>query len=138
MLLQSIVTYLLTVDAVTSLLNTPESIYMVRLPTEATMPWIVVDQPTPGQRDRLTSFHIQPNEVIHVICDADDQFTALEIAQAVLTALDNYRGDMSTSQDVYLRCGGIHFTDGYGGTVGAVIRVRALSLESLTRPEPMV
>jgi hypothetical protein len=137
MIEQDLVQYLLNDTDVTDLLGS-ENVFYHRAPSNVDMPWVIIQVPNPGRRDRLTVSYVQPRELPHVLCVSEDQYQARELADLVLSKLDFYRGDLYNTTDVYIRCGSIYTIDGYSGAVTCEFSLTLTHLEGLTHPTPIV
>jgi hypothetical protein len=90
MIEQAVLTYLLS--EVGSLVN--NQIYYHRVPANTKMPWIIITN-SGGMRRKQTQDHkTEATDVLTIYVDDNQQFRGKTIADAVQTALENYRGDM--------------------------------------------
>jgi hypothetical protein len=131
MIEQAIVEYLNTVTALTTLLG-GQKIYYRRVPplsgtATIKMPWVIVTN-SGGRRTRDTQVSTEGRDTLTIYVEHNNPITGRAIAEAVLRALENYRGDMSPERDLDIRCGSVRDLDGFQGSfkfiVTAYIRYR--------------
>jgi len=114
------------------------NVFLHKAPSSAVMPWIIIEIPNPGKRNRLTVKFINPKTIMHIHADAEDQFDSMAIAETVLNYTDFYRGDMYDSKDLYLRCSIIYTMDGFSGSTRSTFQVTAQEKAIIIRPTPVV
>ena len=100
MIEQAIVTYL--ISEMGSLVN--NQVYYHRVPPNAKMPWIRVTN-SGGMRRKMTLNHTsEAVDILTIYVDDNQQFRGRTIADAVMAALENYRGDMPPAPAAALAC----------------------------------
>ncbi len=133
----SLMNYYLGIPAVITILGA-ENVFLHKAPpAPVVLPWIVIDVPTPGPRKRLTVAFVNPVTNLHILCESDDAFFSNDLAELLVSYTDFYRGDLFTSEDVYLRCGTIYTMDGYAGAVTSAFQVKAEEKTALVKPAPV-
>jgi hypothetical protein len=115
MIEQGLLTYLLQVPAVSALVG--NKIYYRRAPSTVKMPWVIITN-SGGMRSKLSmdvSGYSEAVDTLTLYVDTMSQFEGKAIADAVLAAVENYRGDMSPALDTHFRAGSVRDLDGYNG-----------------------
>ena len=106
-------------------------VYYRRVPQGVKMPWIRVTN-SGGMRRKLTPAaggSTEAQDILTIYVDDDQQFRGREIADAVVAALENYRGDMPPSPatayafDTHVRCGSTRDLDGFQDTFTYLVTV---------------
>ncbi len=124
MLEQSIMSYLLSIPAINTI--TGGKIYYRRAPITAKMPWVIVTN-SGGMRSRSTLGSkgdlgkTTVTDVLTLYVDSVDQFKGKDITDRIIKAVENYRGDMGTEKDLFIRAGTPRDLDGYNGTFRQLI-----------------
>ena len=119
MIEKSLMTYLLNNTALNTALG--GKIYYRRAPTTAKMPWLVITN-SGGMRLRRTmggtndTGWSKVKDTLTLYVDHTDQFKGKDITDMVVAAVENYRGDMGTEKDLFIRCESPRDLDGYQGT----------------------
>jgi len=132
MIEKSILNHLLSSPTVTGVVS--NKIYPYRAASSAIMPWVVVKLSPGGIRERMTEKFTRCEDSVMVYVDSDNFLTGRTLAENCLRALENFRGDMSDSEDVHLTCSSIRDLDGYGGSYRFLFDVMALYKEVTTYP----
>lgn len=98
-------------------------IYYHSAPVDAKMPWIII-QNSGGMPKALTMWKwTEETETLAVYVDSEDQFFAREVAQDIIEAVHNYRGDMEPVLDSHWRCGTPRDLDNYQGSFRCMVTV---------------
>jgi hypothetical protein len=95
-------------------------VYYRRAAEETKMPFVVVVN-SGGMRERITQIYTDMQDTLTIYVEDSKQFRGRDIAEAVLRALENYRGDMSPESDLHIRCGSIRDLDGFQSTFRYII-----------------
>lgn len=95
-----------------------------------TLPWVVFHSRPSGRRQRLSgSFTDLVSEFVFD-CEHTLPKAGREMAELVRVRLENYRGDMGTSDDVRVTCSPVWTEDGYSGSYSfrfiATVRYRVV------------
>lgn len=124
MIEQAVVEYLNTVTALTTLLG-GQKIYYRRVPPSTVpikMPWVIVTN-SGGPRNRDTQVSTEGRDTLTIYVEHNNPITGRAIAEAILRALENYRGDMVPERDVDVRCGSVRDLDGFQGSFKFIVPV---------------
>ena len=116
MIEKSVLTYLLSIPAVNTI--TGGKIFYRRAPKTAVLPWVLITN-SGGMRKRMTlatTGRMIAEDTLTIYVESADQFKGRDIAERILVALENYRGDMGDEQDLWVRMGSIRDLDGWNGT----------------------
>lgn len=133
MIEKSILNQLLSNSTLISLLG-GSKIYPYRVAANAKMPWVVLHIVSGGTRKRITEKFTEGKDTVLVYVDADNFLTGRNIAEECLRTIENFRGDMSDSNDVYLTCSSIRDIDGYAGSYRFLFDVSARYKEDTEFP----
>ncbi len=129
MIEQAIVVYLNSNADVLNALGGAK-VYYRRAGSKILMPYVTVTN-SGGMRNRITKIYTDTQDTLTIYVDDSDQFRGREIAEAVMRALENYRGNMNPELDLHIRCGSIRDLDGYQSTfryiVTAYVRYKELT-----------
>jgi len=119
---RAVVSYLLSYFAASPTLASVigTRIYYRRPPQTTKLPWIRVTN-SGGMRNILTqgpNGSTEVQDVLTIYVDDDQQFRGKQIADAVVAALENYRGDMPSTgtayaYDTHFRMGTVRDLDGF-------------------------
>lgn len=128
MIEQSIISYLVSLPAIQTLVG--NKVYYHRAASDAKMPYVVIST-IGGTRPWITQVVKEGDYSIRVFVDDDKQFRGREIADAVITALEDFRGDMLPARDVFITCEAITDLDGANGAFRYAItfRVRFIAVQ---------
>lgn len=121
MIEEAVVRYLNANTSVTTPLGGTK-IYYGRSPSTVKMPYVTVRN-SGGNRDRITQYYTDADDILTIYVEAISQFNGRAIAEAIMRALENYRGDMDPEKDLYVRCGSIRDLDGFQSTYRFIIPV---------------
>lgn len=103
-------------------------------PVAVKMPWLIVTNEG-GMPKRLTvEKWTEETETLTLYVDSEDQFWARETADAIILAVNNYRGDMLPVQDAYFRTGTPRDLDNYQGSFRCMIPVYVKHKYETTHP----
>ena len=127
MIEQALVDYLNSQVSITSLIG-GSKVYYSRAPSKAVMPFITIKN-AGGPRKKVTQYYTDADDTVTVYVDASNQFNGRAIAEAIMRALENYRGDMYPAQDVHITLGSIRDLDGFQGTYRFILPVSILYKE---------
>jgi hypothetical protein len=116
---QAIVNYLNSNSDVLTALGGAK-VYYRRAADKITMPYVVVTN-SGGMRTRITQMYTDTQDTLTIYVEDSKQFRGREIAEAVMRALENYRGDMSPELDLHIRCGSIRDLDGFNSTFRYIV-----------------
>lgn len=122
---ESIVAYLASVPAIASLV--PSKVFYVRAAVTAKMPWVCVLN-SGGMPKKLTqgdNGYTEFDDTLTIYVDSENQFAGKRIVDAVFRALHNYRGDMGSVQDSFIRCGTPRPYEGWGTSYRYILPVYA-------------
>lgn len=87
-----------------------------RVPPNTKMPWVVVRVLSGGTRNRITQKYTGITDTVGIYIDDNLPKRGKDIAVLCLQLLENYRGDMATISDVFVRCSSIGSSDGVDGS----------------------
>jgi hypothetical protein len=132
MIEQAIVSYLNNNAAVTTALG-GKKVYYRRVPPTIKMPWVAVTN-SGGMRNRITKTITDTLDTLTIYVEDSNQFRGREIAEAVMRALENYRGDMSPEKDLHIRCGSIRDLDGWQDAFKYIVTAYVLYKETTQFP----
>lgn len=119
MIEQAIVSYLNSDTALTTLLGGTK-VYYGRADEKVKMPFVTVRN-SGGMRERITQTYTDTQDTLTIYIDDAKQFRGRDIAEAVLRALENYRGNMNPELDLHIRCGSIRDLDGFQSTYRFIV-----------------
>jgi len=130
MIEQALVNYLNNYAPLTALIG--KNVFYHRAPEKKQMPWVIITN-SGGMRRRMTqgdrkgySGRTEANDVLTLYVNAVSQFSCKEIADKVMDAIENYRGDMPPAEDTFFRCGTVRDLDGFNNTSVMLITVYVL------------
>jgi len=121
MIEQSILNYLLGLPAIQALVG--NKVYYHRAADDVKMPYVVVST-IGGVRPWITQVVKEGDYDIRVFVDDTKQFRGRSIAEAVVTALEDFRGDMLPAKDVFITCEPITDLAGANGAYRYAITFR--------------
>ena len=111
MIEEAVVVYLNTVTAITTALGGQKVYYNSADPDPATgkpvkMPYVIVSN-AGGSRKRESVYVTEPRDTLDIDVYSADKIKGKRLADTVLLALENYRGDMPPERDTHFTCGSI-------------------------------
>jgi hypothetical protein len=135
---QAVLLYLNSHSGVLASLGGQAKVYYARAPKDingvaVTMPWVVVRN-SGGMRNRVTQTITDTEDTSTIYVEDSNQFRGRAIAEAVLTALENYRGDMAPELDVHIRCGSIRDLDGWQNSFRYIVTAYVLYKKTTVFP----
>jgi hypothetical protein len=122
MIEQAVVVYLNSDAAVLSAFGGTGKVYPHRAPASIKMPWCVVTN-SGGSRKRESLYVMEPRDTLTLYVESMDYVGGLNLANTILHALENYRGDMPPERDIHITCGTIRDLDGFQGSYRFVVPV---------------
>ena len=114
MIESSLLAYLLSSTVLTTALG-GNKVY-TRVPNNIKMPWVVIKVLSGGTRSRMTQKFTGITDTVGVYIDDNLPKRGKDIAVICLQLLENYRGDFSTIDDVFITCSSIGTNDGVDGS----------------------
>lgn len=121
MIEQSILNYLIALPAIQALVG--NKVYYHRAAEDAKMPYVIIST-IGGVRPWITQVVKEGDYSIRVFVDDTKQFRGRSIADAVVDALEDFRGDMLPAKDVFITCEAITDLDGANGAFRYAITFR--------------
>lgn len=135
---RDIVYYLQTITPLTTLLGGASKVFPIQATVGTLMPWLVVES-AGGIREKINATDIEETSTIRITldCSTAQIGTGRSAIEAAKAALEQYRGQFSVAQDVYIRCGAIRGWAGYSaGTYRWQFDAMVRYVEQFTRPTP--
>lgn len=114
MIEQAVVVYLNTVPAVIAALG-GQKFYYNRAPQNVKMPFGVLSN-AGGNRNRDTPFTTEARDTLDIEVESADAVAGKQACDAIMAALENYRGDMPPERDIHITCGTVRDLDGFQGS----------------------
>jgi hypothetical protein len=113
-ILKDLLLYLQSQSTLTALVS--NKIYNTQAPTGVSMPWIVLEIPA-GIREKLSMNKMQGISYARITVDVGpaDAIKGSDIIHAVVDVLENYRGNLGDTMDVFMTCGEPRNWAGIGG-----------------------
>jgi len=117
MIEKDILQYLQGISALTTKLGGVNKVVAIQAPSGLAMPWLIIE-PSGGTRKRISANKLQEfNSVrVSVDCGAAQLAQGRAAMELARDALENLRGTLGDSKDIYIECGAI---SGYAGLYGA-------------------
>ena len=94
------------------------SVYITQAPVDAKMPWLVI-LPTPTEINRISKSKMEEKDFIRIIVDypaSDTNGAGRFVAERAKVLVENYRGDMGDTKDLFVSCGGVSSFPGMNGS----------------------
>jgi len=132
-ILKDLTDYLRSKTSLTPLVG--NKIYPTQAPTNAVMPWLIVEI-TAGVREQLTVGSMAGTAFARLTVDVGpgDAVKGSTLIHAVLALLENYRGDMGDTKDVYITCTEPRNWPGMGGVFRYQFDATIDYIDTLSRP----
>lgn len=128
MIEQSLMNYLLSITALNNMVK--GAIYYSKAPGDAKLPYILITN-SGGMPLKMTQGGATDpgktltKDVLSLYVIAKDQFSAKDIADRIVKALHNYRGDLGSEFDTWIRCGTNRDLQGWNGQAKQLVTVYA-------------
>lgn len=122
MIEQDLVTYLTTATSGTLIGG---KVYYHRVPKDVKMPWIIIGSAGGTHRPFVrTKGKMIADENYQIFVDDELQFRGRDVAAAVAHDLEEYRGNMGNSFDVYIQCDAVRDLETLQGGFRYLIPIR--------------
>ena len=113
------------------------SVYITQAPVDAKMPWLVI-LPTPTEINRISKNKMEEKDFVRIIVDypsSDTNGAGRFVAERAKVLVENYRGDMGDTVDLFIGCGGVSSFPGMNGSYRYQFDVNArFTYDRLTPP----
>lgn len=139
MILEDVVTYLRGYAVLTTISGVNDfsaaKIFPIQAPTGTTMPYLIVEV-AEGSRSKMAAQSTEGAPMIRVTVDAgpNQSVAAGKIMEKARKALENFRGAMGGSSDVFLTCSEIRGWAGMSGSFRFQMNVSGRYVEIRSTP----
>lgn len=141
MILEDMVTYLKGYSALTTISGIPSStfsaakIFPIQAPTGTVMPYLIVEV-AEGSRSKMAAQATESSPMIRITVDAgpNQNVTAGKIMEKAQKALENFRGAMGGTNDLFLTCSEIRGWAGMSGSFRYQMNVSGRYVETRQVP----
>lgn len=141
MILEDLVTYLKGYTALTTISGIPSAtfsaakIFPIQAPTGTVMPYLIVEV-AEGSRGQIAAQTTESNPMIRITVDGgpNQVVTSGKIMEKARKALENYRGLMGGTNDLFLTCSEIRGWAGMSGSFRFMMNVNGRYIESRSTP----
>ena len=139
MILEDLVTYLKGYAALTTISGistfSAAKIFPIQAPTGTVMPYLIVEV-AEGSRSKMVAQSTEGSPMIRVTVDAgpNQSVAAGKIMEKARKALENFRGAMGGSSDVFLTCSEIRGWAGMSGAYRFMMNVNGRYVETRSTP----
>jgi hypothetical protein len=141
MILEDMVTYLRGYTALTTISGIPSTVFSaakifpIQAPTGTVMPYLIVEV-AEGSRGKMAAQSTESNPMIRIMVDAgpNQSVAAGNIMAMAQKALENFRGLMGNTSDVFLTCSEIRGWAGMSGSYRFMMNVNGRYVESRSTP----
>lgn len=121
MIEKSVIEYLLSIPDVKTLFK--GQIYYRSAATSAKLPWGIVSNAGGGRKRITQAGRSEAFDTLLLYVDTADQFAGRSMAERLLQALENYRGNMGTEKDLVVTCESIRDLNGWQGNYRFILPV---------------
>jgi len=141
MILEDLVTYLkgygalTTISGISTTVFSAAKIFPIQAPTGVAMPYLIVEV-AEGSRGKMAAQVTETNPMIRITVDAgpNQSVVAGRIMEKARKALENFRGLMGNTSDVFLTCSEIRGWAGMSGTFRYQMNVNGRYVETRQVP----